>query len=94
VKNGALEYCQRNDILLMAYSPVEQGRLKANQTLRSVAEAHRATPYQIALAWLVMQPRVITIPMSFNPQHIKENFDAADIEPSESEMSQLSNAWH
>ena len=46
---------------------------------RSWAERKGATPAQIALAWLVMQPRVITIPMSFDPQHIKENFEAADI---------------
>ena len=38
------------------------------------------TSFQVALAWLVMQPRVITIPMSFNPGHIRENFEAADIE--------------
>ena len=89
VKNGALEYCQQNDILLMAYSPVEQGRLKANQTLRSVAEAHRATLYQIALTWLISQPRVITIPMSLNPQHIKENFESVNIVLTEKEIKSL-----
>src|SRR5574341_536163 len=79
VKNGVLEYCQQNDILLTAYSPVEKGRLKPKQTLRSIAEAHSATPYQIALAWLIAQPRVITTPMSYNPQHIKENFESVNI---------------
>jgi len=64
-----------------------------NRTLGQIAESHSATPFQIALAWLVMQPRVITIPMSFNPQHIKENFDAADIKLSDKEMDQLSDAW-
>jgi diketogulonate reductase-like aldo/keto reductase len=88
-KYGVLEYCQQNDILLAAYSPVGQGRLKVDQTLRSIAETHKATPYQIALAWLTSQPNVITIPMSFDPQHIKENFDAADIELSPSEIKQL-----
>lgn len=88
-KYGVLEYCQQNDILLTAYSPVGQGRLKVDQTLRSIAETHKATPYQIALAWLTSQPNVITIPMSFDPQHIKENFDAADIELSPSEIKQL-----
>jgi len=89
VKNGMLDYCQKNDILLTAYSPVEEGRLKVNQTLRSVAEAHNATPYQVALAWLISQPRVITIPMSSDPQHIKEDFDAADIELTQDEIEQL-----
>lgn len=91
VKNGVIEYCQQNDILVTAYSPVDEGRLKANQVLRSAAEAHHATIYQIALAWLVMQPRVITIPMSANPQHIRENFEAAEIELTSEEIEQLSD---
>jgi diketogulonate reductase-like aldo/keto reductase len=89
VKNGVLEYCQQNDILLTAYSPVEKGRLKPNQTLRSIAEAHSATPYQIALAWLVSQPRVVTIPMSFDPQHIKEDFESVNIVLTEKEIKAL-----
>ena len=89
VKNGVLEYCQQNDILLTAYSPVEKGRLKPNQTLRSIAEAHIATPYQIALAWVVSQPRVITIPMSFDPQHIKEDFESVNIVLTEKEIKSL-----
>lgn len=93
VKNGVLGYCQQNDILVTAYSPVKFRSLRVNKTLRDVAQAHSATPHQIALAWLVMQPRVITIPMSFNPQHIQENFDAAEIELSEDEMARLSAAW-
>lgn len=89
VRNGVLEYCQENDILLTAYSPVEEGRLRVSPVMQTIADAHNATPYQIALAWLVTQPRVITIPMSFNPEHIAENFAAADIELSAEEMEQL-----
>jgi len=89
VRNGVLEYCQQNDILLTAYSPVEEGRLKAHQTLRSIAEAHSATPYQIALTWIISQPRVITIPMSLNPQHIRENFESVNIVLTEKEIKSL-----
>jgi len=89
VENGVIEYCQKNDILVTAYSPVKFRAMRVNQTLQAIAKAHSATPFQIALAWLVRQPRVITIPMSFDPQHIKENFEAADIELNEEEMKQL-----
>jgi len=89
VRKGVLEYCQNNDILLTAYSPVEEGRLHVTPTVKSIAEAHQATPYQVALAWLVSQPRVITIPMSFNPDHIAENFAAAEIDLSAEEIEQL-----
>ncbi len=63
--------------------------IRVNRTLTAIANAHSATPFQIALAWLVMQPRVITIPMSFNPQHIRENFEAADIELTQEEIQAL-----
>ena len=89
VRNGVLEYCQEKNILLTAYSPVEEGRMRVNSTLQAIADAHAATPYQIALAWLVLQPRVITIPMSYNPEHIAENFVAADINLSDSEIERL-----
>jgi len=91
VKNGILEYCQKNDILLTAYSPIEEGTLKTNATLEAIAKAQNATTFQIALAWVISQPRIITIPMSANPKHIRENFEAAEIELSKSEIEQLTN---
>ena len=93
VENGVIEYCQQNDILITAYSPVKFRSIRVNRILGEVAKAHAATPFQIALAWLISQPRVITIPMSFNPAHIRENFDAADIQLSAEEISKLGNAW-
>lgn len=90
VRNGVLEYCQQNNILLTAYEPVDKGHLRSNRTWETIAKAHNATIFQIALAWLVAQPRVITIPMSFNPQHIRENFESADIELTQAEFKILS----
>jgi diketogulonate reductase-like aldo/keto reductase len=89
VNNGVLEYCQLNHILLTAYSPIEEGKLQNSPSLQTIALAHNATPYQIALAWVVSHPSIITIPMSMNPKHITENFLAADIELSEQEVKQL-----
>lgn len=94
VENGVIAYCQQNDILVTAYSPVKFRSMRVNKVLGEIAKTYSATPYQIALAWLVMQPRVITIPMSFDPQHIKENFDAAEIRLSADEIQQLGNAWN
>ncbi len=91
IKNGMLAYCQQNDILLTAYSPVEEGKLHSNKTLDAIAKAHNATSFQIALAWIISHPRVITIPMSFNPVHIRENFESADIELTQDEIKQLTN---
>lgn len=89
VKNGMLDYCQQNDIILTAYSPVDQGKLRSNKTLESIAKARNASIFQIALAWVISHPRVIAIPMSFNPQHIQENFNAAEIELTQDEVGLL-----
>ena len=69
VKNGVLEYCQQNQILLTAYSPVKHRYVAGNKVLKSIAQSRGVSAYQVALAWLTTQVRVITIPMSFNPQH-------------------------
>lgn len=93
IENGVVEYCQQNDILVTAYSPVKFRNLPGNKTVKTIAEAHSATSFQIALAWLVGQPRVITIPMSYKPQHIKENFEAGDIELTEEEFRTLTRLY-
>ena len=89
VNNGVIPYCQEQGIVVTAYSPVEVGKLNVQRDLEQIAAAHKATPYQIALAWLVQQPWVITIPMSHNPKHLQENWDAAAISLSSAEMERL-----
>ena len=93
VKNGVLEYCQQNDILLTAYTPVKHRFTQGNKALKALAQARGITPYQVSLAWLAMQPRVITIPISFNPQHQADNLAAADIVLSAEEMAQLNDMF-
>ncbi len=89
VKDGTLGYCQQNNMLVTGYTPINHGHIQGEQTLQSIADAHHATLHQIALAWLVNQPRVIAIPMSFNPSHQKDNLDAADIVLTPDEMIRL-----
>ena len=90
-KNGVLAYCQQNDILLTAYTPIKRRNIKSNPVLKAIAQARGLTPPQVALAWVVTQPRVITIPQSTNPQHQADNLRAADIMLTPDEMEQL--AW-
>lgn len=89
IENGVLAYCQANDLLLTAYSPVKRRFIKGNKPLQALAKARGVSPQRIALAWLVQQPRVITIPMSFNPQHQAENLAAAGILLTEAELEQF-----
>jgi diketogulonate reductase-like aldo/keto reductase len=89
--NGVVEFCQENEIIVTAYTPVGHGHLKSNQILQSIADRHQVTIYQIALAWLIAQPRVIAIPMSFNSKHQMENFGSTAITLSQFEMNQINN---
>jgi diketogulonate reductase-like aldo/keto reductase len=86
-----VNYCQENNIQFTASMPISlfSHRLGQNGIVQSIAQAHSASPSQIALAWLVNQPLVVTIPMSFNPQHQKENIAAAVIELTQEEMAAL-----
>ena len=64
---------------LMAYSPVEQGRLPRGGTLQAIAARYGATPFQIALAWLLNRPGMIAIPKASSVQHVRENHKALEI---------------
>lgn len=90
VKNGVLEHCQQNNIFLTAYEPLDKGNMRSNKTLETIAKTHNKTVFQIALAWVISQPNIITIPMSTNPSHIQENFDAGEIVLTKEEIELLS----
>jgi diketogulonate reductase-like aldo/keto reductase len=86
VRNGVLAHCQASDILLTAYTPVEEGRVSNHSIVQKIARKHNATPVQVALSWLVSQPKVITIPMSTNLKHLEENLSAVEVALSEEEI--------
>ena len=87
IENGVLACCQEHDILLTAYSPVKRRAIHGVGPLQELARQRGLTLQQIALAWLVRQPRVIAIPMSFDPQHQAGNLAAADIVLNDAEVA-------
>jgi len=58
---------------LMAYSPIEQGRLLRERSLVAFARERSMTPAQAALAWLLAQDGVIAIPKTGTPARLEEN---------------------
>ncbi len=71
-----LPYCQKNDIILTAYSPLAQGKLLKNKKLAAIAAKYSKTPAQVALNWLISKQNVITIPKSATLEHVRENAGA------------------
>ncbi|CAN5549878.1 aldo/keto reductase [soil metagenome] len=80
-------------IPLMAYSPLDQGRLLGNAALRKLAGEVGCTPAQLALAWLLAQPGVVTIPKSATRERVKENFEATAITLSSEILAELERAF-
>ncbi|MDE2513544.1 MAG: aldo/keto reductase [Alphaproteobacteria bacterium] len=78
---------------VMAYSPLEQGRLLSDRTLKQVAAARGATAAQMALAWLLHRPGVIVIPKAATLAHVADNRAAAEIALTPAEFAALDRAF-
>ena len=76
-------------VRLMAYSPIEQGRLPKTGALQTIGQSHDASPHQIALAWLLQKPGVIAIPKASSPAHVQDNRRAAEIRLSSDELKAI-----
>jgi diketogulonate reductase-like aldo/keto reductase len=74
-----IPWMAQHQMPLMAYSPIEQGRLPRSGALQAIATKHEASPFQIALAWLRQQPGVIAIPKAGSPDHVRDNHRALQI---------------
>jgi len=74
-----LPWSQRQGIPVMAYSPVEQGRILGNRVLGQVARRLDATPARVALAWVLRQPGVVAIPKAGTVSHVRDNRVALDL---------------
>ena len=84
-----LDACRRLDIAFTAYSPLGRGEVVRDPLVRRIAEAHRRTPAQVVLRWLVQQDEVIAIPKATSPAHIAENFAIFDFALSDMEMQEI-----
>ncbi|MEP7456161.1 aldo/keto reductase [Phyllobacterium sp. SB3] len=88
-----MPWCSARNIPIMAYSPIEQGRLLNSPALASIARELETTAASVALAWVLNQKGVIAIPKSSNPDHIRHNRNAADIKLTSSQLDALNNAF-
>lgn len=90
-RNGVLEYCRAKEAVLTAYTPFEKGRVFRHPQVRQMASKYGATPSQIALYWLIQQPKVITIPMSTDEGHLRENLGSLELELSAEDLQRLND---
>ena len=93
IEAGLLPWCRERGIPIQAYSPIEQGRLLRDRALTAVAIRHRATPAQIALAWVLRHKDMMVIPKATTLEHVRENRAALDITLTEQDLGELNRAF-
>jgi diketogulonate reductase-like aldo/keto reductase len=84
-----LPWLRERRVPMMAYSPIEQGRLLRDPKLADFARRHAMTPAQAALAWVLRDGDVIAIPKSSHRERLKENLAAVDIELTAAQLVEL-----
>jgi diketogulonate reductase-like aldo/keto reductase len=93
IELNLLPWCRQHNIPIMAYSPIEQGRLLNHQTLQAIAQTRGVTTAQVAIAWLLHQDNVIVIPKSSHMSHVEQNHAALNLKLSAEEMATLNAAF-
>lgn len=88
-----LPWCRQHNIPIMAYSPVEQGRLLRSRPLQAIARQQGVSPAQVAIAWLLHQDNVIVIPKASTIAHIEENRAALDLHLTAEDLHALDQAF-
>jgi diketogulonate reductase-like aldo/keto reductase len=85
-----VEFCQKNNILVEAWSPLGRGNVLDNPLLKSIAASHGKSVAQVVIRW-VMQTGVLPLAKSVTPSRIKENIDVFDFELSQQEMFEIAS---
>lgn len=89
VEFDLLPWCGERALPVMAYSPIEQGRLLGNPALRALADVRGATEAQIALAWVLRREGMCAIPKAATIEHVDRNLEALNISLTEDEVRAL-----
>jgi diketogulonate reductase-like aldo/keto reductase len=93
IEYDLLPWSRTHAIPIMAYSPIEQGRLLTHPELKRIARTHAATPAQVALAWVLRGPGVMAIPKAGTVAHVRENRAALDLRLTAEDLASLDRAF-
>jgi len=93
IERRLIPWCGSRNVAIMAYSPLEQGRMRPHEALRRVAARHDASPAQVALAWTLRHDNVIAIPKAVRPAHVRDNAKAANIVFTDEDLADIDRAF-
>lgn len=87
---GLVTFCQENDVMFIAWRPVQKGVLTKEQTIVStLCKKYKKTPSQIAINWLLSQSNIVTLSKMRSTDHLKENLGALDWEMDQEDVEKL-----
>jgi alcohol dehydrogenase (NADP+) len=93
-QNSLIEFCNKNNIAITAYSPLgaqrSEGSILENPTIVEIANRIKATPAQVVLAWQIAR-KIIVIPKSVHENRIRENYASLVVELDENDMEMINN---
>jgi diketogulonate reductase-like aldo/keto reductase len=98
IEHAVIPWCERHGVAVVAYSPFGHNefpspRSKAGEVLQKIAEAHGASPRQIALSFLTRDAQVFAIPKASTSEHAADNAAAGKVTLNESEIATLDKAF-
>lgn len=88
-----LPWCACHSMPVMAYSPLEQGRLAGHAALKQIAEKHRISELAVALAWVLRRDGIIAIPKAARAEHVRENAAAIEVGLDAADLAALESAF-
>jgi diketogulonate reductase-like aldo/keto reductase len=93
IEYALLPWCRTRGIPIMAYSPLDQGRLIHDRTVKAIAGRLDATVAQVALAWVLREEGVTAIPKGAHFERVRENRGALEIELTAEDLEELDEAF-
>lgn len=84
-----LALAEELDLLITAYSPVARGKVVADRTLQRIGASHGKSAGQVALRWLLQQPRVLAIPKAASSENLAANLALFDFHLSDTETAEI-----
>jgi diketogulonate reductase-like aldo/keto reductase len=98
IEHAVLPWCEKHDVAVVAYSPFGHGSFPSSRTaggrvLQQIADAHNATPRQVALRFLVRRPSLFAIPKASRPEHAAENAGAGNLRLTKAELELIDEAF-
>ena len=98
IEHAVIPWCEANGVAVVGYSPFGSGDFPApssdgGRVLAEIARSRRATPRQVALAFLVRRASVFAIPKAASVPHVEENAGAGDLVLSEAEIARIDQTF-